>query len=38
LEEPGLLVEEKGSLEMLPVPEQPSNSDITGKLNLGDRD
>lgn len=38
LEEPGLLVEEKGSLEMLPVPEQVSNSDIPGRLNLDDRD
>ena len=38
LEEPGLLVEEKGSLEILPVPEQISNSDIPGRLNLDDRD
>jgi segregation and condensation protein B len=38
LEEPGLLVEEKGSLEMLPVSEQTSNSDISSKLNLEDRD
>ena len=38
LEEPGLLVEEKGSLEMLPVSEQTSNSDISSELNLEDRD
>jgi hypothetical protein len=38
LEEPGLLVEEKGSIEMLPVPEQISNSNIPGKLNFDDRD
>jgi len=38
LEEPGLLVEEKGSLEMLAVSEQTSNSDISGKLNLENRD
>ena len=38
LEEPGLLIEERGSLEMLSVPEQISNSDISDKLNLDDRD
>ena len=38
LEEPGLLVEEKGSLEMLPVSEQTSNSDISSELNPEDRD
>jgi segregation and condensation protein B len=38
LEEPGFLVEEKDSLEILPVPEQISNFDISDKLNLDDRD
>lgn len=38
LEEPSFLVEEKGSLEMILVPEKISNSDIPGKINLDDRD
>lgn len=38
LEEPSSLVEEKGSLEMILVPEKISNSDIPGKINLDDKD